>query len=50
MYEVDDLIFDPVIHAIIVGLLDGAFRAKYASIQDIFKLRADSHRRSMQLH
>lgn len=49
MYEVDNLIFDPVILVITLGLLDDAFRVKHISVQDIFKLRVDPHRHSMQV-
>lgn len=39
LYEVEDLIFDPVILMIVIGILDDAFELEFASVKDIFKLR-----------
>ena len=50
MYEVDDLIFDPVILVISLGLLDGAFDVDYTSVQQIFRLQVNPHRQVMRLH
>lgn len=49
VYEVDDLIFDPVILIIVLGLLDNAFELEFTSVQQIFQLRVSKHRRSMRI-
>ena len=50
MYEVDDLLFDPVMLVITLGLIDNAFDVEYTSVQQIFQLRVDPQRQSMELH
>jgi len=49
LYEVDDLIFDPVICMIALGILDNAFELEFQRAEDIFKLRVNKHRGSMPL-
>ncbi|KAI9685459.1 MAG: hypothetical protein M1822_004590 [Bathelium mastoideum] len=49
LYEVDDLIFDPVICMLTLGILDEAFEVDFASVDEIFQLRVLPPRRSMRL-
>lgn len=50
LYEVEDLIFDPVILMIVIDILDDAFELEFASVKDIFKLRVGTrYRNSMRL-
>jgi hypothetical protein len=50
LYEVDNLIFDPVILMITKGMLDDAFRLTFTSIGDVFKkIRAENGRKTVQL-
>jgi hypothetical protein len=49
MYEVDDLIFDPTLLMITIGILDNAFQLEFESVADIFRLRVKAPRRSLRL-
>jgi len=49
LYEVDDLIFDPVLCMIVLGMLEGAFELEFTSIEQVFSLRVDPRRNSMRL-
>jgi Protein of unknown function (DUF3435) len=47
--EVDNLIFDPILLMIVFALEDDAFESNIKSVQDIFRTRVRSPRRSLQL-
>src|SRR6266702_4674125 len=49
LYEVDHLIFDPVIYMIVLGILDNAFELEFTSVEQIFQLRVNLVRGSMRL-
>lgn len=49
LYKVEDLIFDPTILMISLGILDNAFQLEFQNAADIFKLRVNPARKSMRL-
>jgi len=49
MYEVDDLIFDPTILMMTLGIIDNAFELEFESIADIYRLRVLEPRKSLRL-
>ncbi|EXU95174.1 DUF3435 domain protein [Metarhizium robertsii] len=46
-YEVDDLLFDAILHLLALALLDQVFEANIQTVQDIYKIKARPPRRSL---
>ncbi|XP_044715279.1 FluG domain-containing protein [Hirsutella rhossiliensis] len=47
-YEVDDLLFDAVLHLLALALLDQAFEANIQKVDDFYRIRVPSPRHSLE--
>lgn len=47
-YEVDDLLFDAVLHLLALALLDQAFEANVRTVQDFYRIRVPPPRHSLE--
>ncbi|KJK84922.1 hypothetical protein H633G_11257 [Metarhizium anisopliae BRIP 53284] len=47
-YEVDDLLFDAVLHLLALAILDQAFEANIQTVQDFYKIKVRPPRRSLE--
>ncbi|OAA34045.1 hypothetical protein NOR_08702 [Metarhizium rileyi] len=49
-YEVDDLLFDAILHLLALALLDQAFEANVQTVQDVYKIRVLPARPSIEFN
>ncbi|CEJ91512.1 Putative FluG domain-containing protein [[Torrubiella] hemipterigena] len=47
-YEVDDLLFDAVLHILALALLDRAFKSKIRTVHDFYKIKVPPPRHSLE--